>query len=330
MQTNRGYRSLFWPILLIGVGFAWLLGNLGVIPWQNFYSLGRLWPLLLVIIGLDILFGRRTTLGSAVIGLVTVAAIIFFLIASPSLGLATAPSLTTSVYHTALAGATSATVNMDLTSARTSVFALSDSPDLINATITHTGQVNFNVTGDKQKIIQLSQIDIGTDWLNPVNWGLDQRWEIGLAPSVPMSLNVNAASGANSFDLSRLNLTGLKIDAASGSLSVVLPKTGSHYLADINGASGSITMSLPCTDSELRLDGASGSQTINVPQGCALRVVMQDTGSGSVNLPSNLSQVGGNSGRRQTGTWETTNYASSKPALLITITSLGSGSIDIH
>ncbi len=330
MQPNRAYRSLFWPILLIGVGFAWLLGNLGVIPWQNFYSLGRLWPLLLVIIGLDILFGRRNMLGSAIIAILTVAAIIFFLVASPSLGLATAPTLTTSVYHETLGGTTSASVNLDLTSARTSIFALSDSPDLINATLIHTGQANFNVSGDKQKTIHLSQTDFGTDWLNPANWGLDQRWEIGLAPSIPMSLVINAASGSNSFDFSKLNLTGLKIDAASGSLSVVLPKTNIHYLVDINGASGSITIAVPCTDTELRLDGASGSQSINVPQGCALRVVVQNTGSGSVNLPTNLTQVGGSSGRRQQGAWETTNFASAKPGLLITITSVGSGSINIH
>ncbi|HEX7434688.1 MAG TPA: DUF5668 domain-containing protein [Anaerolineaceae bacterium] len=331
MQSSRGYRSLFWPIFLIGVGITWLMGNLGIIPSDNFYSLGRLWPLLLVVIGLDMLFGRRSTLGSAIIGLITVGIIAVFLVFAPSLGLAHAPSVTTSTYHEVIGQSASATVNLDLASARTSLYALSDSPDLINARIDHLGFIHFNVSGiNQKKTIQLSETGYVNDWLNPANWGLDLRWDIGLTPKIPLDLQVKAGSGSGSLDFSKINLTGLKIDAASGSMSVVLPKTSSHYLVDIIGASGSLDLVAPCTDLEIRLDSASGSQTINLPKGCAVRVDVHDRGSGSINLPGNLAQVNGSSGSRATGAWENSGYNPAPPAILINITSAGSGSINIH
>ena len=30
-KSNQPYRSFFWPLLLIGVGIAWLLANVGII-----------------------------------------------------------------------------------------------------------------------------------------------------------------------------------------------------------------------------------------------------------------------------------------------------------
>ena len=67
-MENKGYRSLFWPLVLIGVGVIWLLGNLGVISWTNLTVLFRLWPLLLIAIGLDLLIGRQSPAIGALIG----------------------------------------------------------------------------------------------------------------------------------------------------------------------------------------------------------------------------------------------------------------------
>jgi hypothetical protein len=47
-------------VILIAVGIIWLLGNLGVLSAANILVLLRLWPLLLIVIGLDLLFGRQS------------------------------------------------------------------------------------------------------------------------------------------------------------------------------------------------------------------------------------------------------------------------------
>jgi hypothetical protein len=76
MDNNRNKRSLFWPVVLIGVGIVWMLYNLDLISNVNLSAAIQLWPLLLIGIGMDLLFGRRFPIVSALIGLVVVGGIV--------------------------------------------------------------------------------------------------------------------------------------------------------------------------------------------------------------------------------------------------------------
>lgn len=58
-RTKRHRRSYFGPILLISVGLVFLGKNLGLIPGEGWDTIWRLWPLLLIIGGLDDLFRRE-------------------------------------------------------------------------------------------------------------------------------------------------------------------------------------------------------------------------------------------------------------------------------
>ena len=52
-------RGVFWPLLLIALGVLFLMGNFGLISGVSWRAILSLWPLLLVLIGLDIAFARR-------------------------------------------------------------------------------------------------------------------------------------------------------------------------------------------------------------------------------------------------------------------------------
>ncbi len=56
--TRRDDRSRAFAVLLIGVGVIWLLSNLGAISAPDISQLARLWPLVLVYLGLKQLLGR--------------------------------------------------------------------------------------------------------------------------------------------------------------------------------------------------------------------------------------------------------------------------------
>lgn len=61
-DTTRGRvyrRSFFGPILLITIGLVFLGKNIGLIPGEGWETIWRLWPLLLIIGGLDDLFRRE-------------------------------------------------------------------------------------------------------------------------------------------------------------------------------------------------------------------------------------------------------------------------------
>ena len=110
------YRSLFWPILLIGVGAFWLLANLDILPDVNFRFLLRLWPVALIAFGLDVLFARKSPLLGALIGVGAVALVIALVFFAPDLGIETSGELKTLEFSEPLGGADEARVVLDLES----------------------------------------------------------------------------------------------------------------------------------------------------------------------------------------------------------------------
>ncbi len=328
MENRGNYRSLFWPVILIGGGVLWLLSNLGYLSFGQVIDLWRLWPVLLILAGIDLLFGRRIPLVGAFFGLVVIALVAYVLaFGMPVRVNATAQSqVTTETFTTPIDKATRADVTLDFWSDPVSIHALTDSQNVIDARITHTGTINFSGTGDTQKTIRLSHSDnhfnIGW-WFNP-----ERRTDVGLTTRIPLDLRVDTGSGSSQMDLSALQLTSIILDSGSGSVDLTLPGSAIAGETSINSGSGSVNVTIPQGASfNLETDSGSGSLHIHVPSGAALKIDARDDGSGSLNLPSGLAQT--RSGSRDTGTWETSDYASAAQKVTITIASAGSGSISI-
>jgi len=233
-KTGFRYRSLFWPIVLIGVGIFWLLGNLGVLPENYLWMLSRLWPLALIVIGLDLMFGRLSPVIGGLIGLGAVALVLLLVFAGPSLGLVPPEmELITERFTESIGNATSARVILDLDIGKTTLDALSDPSTLIDAELTYVGEINFDVRGDVQKTISIShrasQFDFG-DWL----WASDTDrkrtwWDIRLSPEIPLTLNINGSIGESIIDLSELQIEDLDIDGDVGDFQITLPAMEKTY-----------------------------------------------------------------------------------------------------
>lgn len=350
------YRSLFWPILLIGVGVVWLLGNLGWIPTPSLRMLLRLWPLILIVIGLDIMFGRRSPIIGGLIGLGAVALVIALLLLAPSLGLdALGPSgeLQTLIFSEPLGSATSARITLDLERYPTFVEALSASDLLIDAELDTYTDVKFSSRGTREKSVTLEPVEdysFDFDW---TDWDtVGTRWEIGLSPDVPIDLMVDVGSGSATLDLMFLELTDLEIDGGSGSVDLTLPESSSLYSANIDGGSGSFDIEFESgaevraemdvgsgsfdivigssADLDMRIDGGSGSISIDVPGDVGVRVVIRDGGSGSVRVPGSYRLVDDmGDDDRDTGIWETDGYSSAAHRVEITFDP-GSGSLTLR
>ncbi len=327
---NRPYRSFFWPILILGIGVIWLLTNLGYIQAVSWATLLRLWPVLLIVAGLDLLFGRISPIIGGLIGLLAVAFIVYVLLAAPSLGLVNTPALVTDVFSEPLGNSQSANVYLDLGSVSTSIFPLdASSGDLFNATIDHYGQVRFSATGDVNKTLRLTRTPTNFNFFDTLG-AQPRRWQIGLSPLAPTELTVDSGSGSVNMDLSGIQLQRLSLDSGSGSVDMSLPDAQQPYRVNLNSGSGSLDVNVPCAAGvEIHLDGGSGSQTIDAPGGCPLRVEVNDSGSGSINLPNELTRTQGQSGQDE-GIWETNGYAANGPHILLVLDGHGSGSFNVR
>lgn len=350
-KGRGGYRSLFWPVMLIGAGVIGLLATTGVLSRENFTVLLRLWPVLLVLIGLDILFGRRWPALGALLGIATVALVIGLMLIGPSQGWGEDLEVKTERFTEPLGAATSASVRLNLSSGPTEITALSDSSDLIDAELNYTGEIDFEVSGDRDKTVTLVERDpvfsFFFDWFEDDE---ELRWDIGLSPQVPLDLDVDGGSGSAELDLRALQLTRLVLDVGSGSVDGRLPDTEARYDARVDGGSGSCRLDVASgadvgleidvgsgsidvtigsdVDLSVRVEGGSGSLAIDVPADAAVRLDVRDSGSGSVNVPAGLERT--RSGDDDEGTWETPAYASADHKIEIVVVDLGSGSVQVR
>ncbi|MGB2894655.1 MAG: DUF5668 domain-containing protein [Anaerolineales bacterium] len=333
-EKNRsGYHSLFWPILLIGVGVIWLLGSLNLLPVPSLRLLLRLWPLALIIIGLDIIIGRRSPIIGSIIGLGSIALIIGLLFLAPTLGFEPGGELKTLHFSEPLDSATSADVTLDLERYSTTIDSLSRSDMLIDAELDTVTDVDFSARGSQEKIVRLEPADdfgfFDFDW-NDLDVR-DARWKIGLSPEVPLDLYVDVGSGSAALHLMDLELASFEIDGGSGSSTLALPASPSEYSAVIDGGSGSFDIEIADgaeiafainigsgsfnlligdrANIEAQIDGGSGSLTIDVPNNLGVRIVIRDSGSGSVHIPGNYTVVDDlGEDDRDIGIWESAGY----------------------
>jgi hypothetical protein len=270
-----------WAYILIALGALWLLSNFGLLP-----NLWQLIPLVLIVVGILILTGRLPM-----------------------------TAVETHHFEAPLDGTQSARMKLSLSVGAGTIKALADSDKLIDATLTHRGEVEFAVAGDTTKTVTLHPRE-GDYWLwlNPGNWlhwERDLRWDIGLTKRIPLDLKLNTGVGESRLDLSGLELTALDVNAGVGSVDLMLPKTDASYTAAIQGGTGAVHVDIADGAAvNLKIRGGIGEFKITTPPDAAVSV-KATVGVGDVNLSSRFSRMQGSDHLvGKSGTWETADFAS--------------------
>jgi len=293
-MTHR-HPSLFWPIVLIGVGVIFLLNNAGLIQGSPWAVIWRFWPVLLIVIGLDILFGRRSAAGSvisAALALLLVGGVIWLLVARLDFG----GALTTDRVEYPLKEIRSANVTLSFSTGTNELYALSDSSNLIEGDLRHYGALltEFSESGSQ------ASLEIGVSDSTVFGFGAEERWNIGLNPRVTYTLDLSLGVGQSTIDLGELTLSGGRIDVGVGSAEVQLPASGRFTLG---------------------VDGGVGELRIIAPRDVALRAEV-DTGVGNFNAGARLRSIGDN-------VYETEGFASAENAMTLII-NVGVGAVTIQ
>jgi len=306
--------SVFWPIVLIGAGIMLLLSSLGYVPWQSWGVLWRLWPLLIIALGIDVLIGHRSVVGaivSAVLLFGLIGAIIlvaFFAQNIPVVSDWIQPAEFRSDHvESSLTNVERAEVYISWTSVPGYLNALEDSPNLIEADVDYVGELTFrtDVRGGLADVVLDSRFTGSWFGVWPLGDQSDKRWDVGLSPDVPLDLNLDAGSGPCDFDLIGLQVSGLVLDAGSGPIDLALP-SGSSF--------------------DAKIDGGSGPVSIVLPQNVGLRVEL-DSGSGPFSSDSRFELVQGK--RYGDGVWETYRYDAAEYKILLVLDQ-GSGPVSIR
>jgi hypothetical protein len=263
--------GLVGPVFLIGVGTVILLGNLGYLALNVWQVIIRLWPLLLVAIGLDIIVGRRSFIGSLV-GLVILLALmvgtLWYFGIRPNAG----QPITGEKISQALGGARQARIVLDPAVGAMRVDSVPAPDGLIEGTVhvigservsqdfsVSSGTATYSLQGTGGVMIGFST-GTGDRW----------SWDLSVTPSIPIDLETSLGAGQTEIDLTGMEVIGLDVSYGVGQTTVILPQTG-----DFSG----------------KVDGAIGQIVIVVPRGLGVQI-RSDTGLANINVPADFQSTG--------------------------------------
>jgi hypothetical protein len=236
-------RNAGLGVFLISIGVIWVLINLGIINFSIFDSLQVLWPLVLVVIGVTVIF-RENTLIKTVAWLLFLAVIIFY----------------------------GSTVGNKA--------ALKNKPENKRITIekhekTKFGELNLMLGGVNlnfdSKTNNLLESDIGTidstDIKNAVNYRNDKETavinftrkpkftlkpafnnsnaEFHLHEDVIWDMDIKVGAVSGTIDMSRIKLRNFDIDAGASRLNLIFGNNHEEAEIKINAGASNINLSVP-------------------------------------------------------------------------------------
>lgn len=268
MEGSRFRRGgLVGPVILISAGVLFLLNNFGVLDWSVWLTLLRLWPVLLIAIGLDILIGRRSWLGSALVALLLVGVLVAAVAGGirPSTVNAAGQVDRTETVRMELKGAKQADVEIEFGAGELILGALpADSGDLLAGTVELSRDEKLNQSQSTTNGRARASIQSNKNWSVgfDVSNAPDKQWDLALNRDVPLSLNLKTGVGKSNLDLTQLKLTQVDLNGGVGDVTMKLPAQG-RFSVSVDGGVGQITFILPeSLAARITLEGGLGGSEI--------------------------------------------------------------------
>jgi hypothetical protein len=259
-RNERKGPPVVGPVVLIGLGLLFLGHNLGLVPLSTLQEAWRLWPLLLVLAGIEIVIGR--TNWGATVGAVFVAVAVLAFFGTMSYFVPWAPRATAGEraveFQTVgassaervvedLGGAQQAVIDLRHGAGRVFVSALAaDSDKLIDADLAHGQYSAIERSIDRQGNRVFVNLRNRME-RNVVNLGgrVSEDWYIKLSPAIPTELTVQSGASELNLDLSGLLVTRLDVQAGASGINVTLPAAAGHTSAFIKAGAAGVDVRVP-------------------------------------------------------------------------------------
>jgi hypothetical protein len=263
-------HGLVGPIFLMGVGAVFLLANFGLLAINAWEMIIRLWPLLLIAIGLDIAVGHRSTLWSFA-GLLILIALLIGTLWLYGLRQQGGFLSTPKQINQPLEGATRAKVEVQLPLGSIRFGSLSQGKDLLQGTVQLRRNEQFHVDYSVENGVGMYLLRSSGSMLFDLPTRNDDHWQWDLKcnATIPLDLNISLGAGISYLDLHDLAVNTFEVDMGVGETTVALRK-GIEYQG--------------------KIDGAIGQTLILIPRGMAVRI-NTDTGLTHVQVPEDFQRL---------------------------------------
>ena len=265
-------RGLFFPLIVIAIGAIVLLVNLRVLSSEALQRLGDLWPLLLVILGLQLILNHTLPRQQATIAGLAAAAII---VAGAFAYAIWAPAGQLGTHHAdssqQLGGLTAGTLELDYSAASINVGTGGLGETMYRASVDYPA-------GDSPPTFSLDQqngtLDISQNTGFPLfhPFGSSQRHlVVTLNSRIPWTIRFNGGASNLNLDLRELRLNGLELSGGA-----------SDVTAQIGQPKGTVDIRMTGGVSNLILHAPSGTQWKISASGGVNGVSINGASSGSL------------------------------------------------
>ncbi len=255
-------EGLVWSLVLLGLGVLLLLGNLGYLSIRALPLLTRIWPILLVAIGIDIAFGKNRTgwmgILRAGLGILLVGLIFWLAVAFPL-----AVGTRTVDFEQSVDEAESASIEFNVIGGRVELSGGAVDDQLL------AGQAvlprNSSLVPVYSKPVNgESSLRLGVESGNYLMAG-DQSaysYDFKINSTLPIDLLTEMVVGDLLLDLSDTQVRRVETELSLGAQTLTIP-CNDGLMVEVEQALGSVTLNIPegC-DVTIRLDNALVNTTL--------------------------------------------------------------------
>lgn len=252
--------GLVWPLVLIAIGIAFLAANVGLIAPISVVALLALWPLIPIIVGIDLVAGRRwpaAALGADVVAIALAVALVSaspgaatglpFAIGGPSGPMASTIDVPRGTWNAMRLRVSAGAGTYELRGGATSlVLAQSDHDDLLLS--------RADLGGGRADVRVDQRLQGGGVRFGPAT---ASRVTVRVASDVATSLTVEAGAGEFTIDTSDIRLTDARISVGAASVRFVLPHPTGDVPITLGAGASSVVIEVPA-GVEARVTSAGG------------------------------------------------------------------------
>jgi len=253
-RQRRAPRGVIGPIVLILLGGSLVLQNANLLPGDLWRDVGQFWPLVLVLVGVEMLLGGR--LGALVVAVVAVALVgVAAVVAVTGTMGQPARAAEPQTLQQARAGARQAAITVRFGAGRLDLAALPGGQGDQLATLTYQGLGGLRPDARYQVVNGVGQLEYGlagqNRWPDAVlPWlrgdpAAGPTMEIAVAPGIPVSLNIQTGAADAHLDLQQLDVTNLDISVGASSATIRMPSAAGSTTAHVSGGATTLSIDVP-------------------------------------------------------------------------------------
>jgi hypothetical protein len=251
-SPRRRRGGVVGPLILIFIGCVFLLQNTGYLPPNFWLNLWRLWPVILVLAGMELLLANRIP-RFALTGLAAVILVGGAVAMNSGLGSPQTSAVVSRADQKELGGARQAAVTVRFDAGQLVVGPIERPSAEQLSTMAYTGpadqvpQARYAVSGDTGRLDYAPSERSGPSF-TPFSGGQPNtpRMELYLNPLVPItSLSLKAGATDARLDLSSLRVSDIDMSVGAAATWVRVPEAAGRTTARISGGASTITLEVP-------------------------------------------------------------------------------------